>query len=116
MVLATIILSALLAVAFLGSGAVKLAGAKQSVQIRDQLRVSPRLWRVIGALEVAAAVGLAVGLAAPAFGVAAAVGLSLLLVGAIAAHARVGDLIHAGPAALLLMLAVATVVVRIASA
>ena len=115
MFLATIILSALLAVAFLGSGSVKLAGAKQSLQIRDQLGVGVQLWRVIGALEVAAAVGLAVGLAVAALGVAAAVGLSLLMAGAIAAHARARDLIHATPAAILLILAVATIVVRIAS-
>ena len=49
--LAVIILSAFVAVACLGSGAVKIAGAKQSLQIRDQLGVSATLWRVIGVLE-----------------------------------------------------------------
>ena len=54
---ATVVLSLLLAAAFLGSGAAKLAGAKQSVEIRDRLGLTARLWRCIGILEVAAAVG-----------------------------------------------------------
>jgi DoxX-like family len=48
-------------------------------------------------------------------GIAAAVGLALLMVGGIVAHARAQDLRNAGPAALLLVLAVATVVLRVAS-
>ena len=56
---ATVVLSLLLAAACLGSGAAKLAGAKQSVEIRDRLGLAARLWRGIGILEVAAAVGLA---------------------------------------------------------
>jgi uncharacterized membrane protein YphA (DoxX/SURF4 family) len=115
MYVATIFLSALLAVAFLGSGGLKLAGAKQSLQMRDQLRVGAQLWRVVGALEVAGALGLAVGLFVPVLGIAAAVGLALLMVGGIGAHARAQDLRNAGPAALLLVLAVVTVIVRVAS-
>jgi uncharacterized membrane protein YphA (DoxX/SURF4 family) len=115
MYVATIVLSALLAVAFLGSGGLKLIGAKQSLQMRDQLRVGAQLWRLIGALEVAGALGLAVGLVVPVLGIAAAVGLALLMVGGIGAHARTQDLRNAGPATLLLVLAVATVIVRVAS-
>jgi uncharacterized membrane protein YphA (DoxX/SURF4 family) len=114
--LAIIVLTAFLAVAFLGSGAVKLAGAKRSLQIRDQLGVSAALWRVIGALEIAGAAGLAIGLVLPMLGVAAAAGLSLLMVGAIAAHARARDLSHSAPAAVLLAVAIATVVVRLLTA
>ena len=110
-----IVLSALLAVAFLGSGGLKLVGAKQSLTMRDQLRVGAQLWRVVGALEVAGALGLAVGLFVPALGIAAAVGLALLMIGGIGAHARAQDLRNAGPAALLAVLAVTTVVVRVAS-
>jgi uncharacterized membrane protein YphA (DoxX/SURF4 family) len=115
MSIAIIVLSALLAVAFLGSGGLKLVGAKQSLQMRDQLHVGAQLWRVVGALEVAGALGLAVGFVVPAVGIAAAVGLALLMAGGIVAHARAQDLRNAGPAALLLVLAVATVVVRVAS-
>src|SRR5258705_9632998 len=115
MSIAIIVLSALLAIAFLSSGGLKLVGAKQSLQMRDQLHVGAKLWRVVGALEVAGALGLAAGLVVPVLGLAAAVGLALLMVGGIAAHARAQDIRNAGPAALLLVLAVATVVVRVAS-
>jgi hypothetical protein len=83
--------------------------------MRDQLRVGAQPWRVVGALEVAGALGLAVGLFVPALGVAAAAGLALLMIGGIGAHARAQDLRNAGPAALLLVLAVATVVLRVAT-
>jgi uncharacterized membrane protein YphA (DoxX/SURF4 family) len=115
MSIATIVLSALLAVAFLGSGALKLVGAKQSLQMRDQLHVGAQLWRVVGALEVAGALGLAAGLVVPVLGLAAAVGLALLMVGGIAAHARAQDIRNAGPAALLLVLAVVTAGLLVAS-
>jgi uncharacterized membrane protein YphA (DoxX/SURF4 family) len=106
--IATIVLSVLLAVAFLGSGGLKVVGAKQSLTMRDQLRVGAQLWRVVGALEVAGGLGLVVGLVVPLLGIAAAVGLALLMVGGIGAHARAQDLRNAGPAALLLVLAVVT--------
>jgi uncharacterized membrane protein YphA (DoxX/SURF4 family) len=116
MFVATAILSVLLALAFLGAGAIKLIGTKQSLEMREQLRVAPNLWRVIGGLEVAAAAGLCIGLAMPALGVAAAAGLCLLMVGAVAAHARASDLPNAAPAAVLLLLSAATIAVRLASA
>ena len=106
--IATIVLSALLAVAFLGSGGLKIAGAKQSLEMRDQLRVGAQLWRVVGALEVAGGLGLAIGFVVPVLGIAAAVGLALLMVGGIASHARADDLRNAGPAALLLVLSAVT--------
>src|ERR1700675_4923702 len=96
-----IVLSALLAVAFLGAGGLKLIGAKQSLQMRDQLRVGAQLWRVVGALEVAGAVGLAAGFVVPVLGIAAAVGLALLMVGGIVAHPADQDLRNPRPAALL---------------
>jgi len=73
--IATIVLSVLLAAAFLGSGAAKLAAAKQSIEIRDRLGVAAGLWRAVGILELAAAAGLAAGFAVPVLGIAAAVGL-----------------------------------------
>jgi hypothetical protein len=113
--IATIVLSVLLAAAFLGSGAGKLAAAKQSIEIRDRLGVAPGLWRGIGILEIAAAVGLAAGLAVPALGIAAAAGLTLLLIAAIGTHARSHDLSHAAPAVALLLLTVAAAITRFAS-
>jgi hypothetical protein len=115
MFIATIVLSALLAVTFLGAGIPKVIGAKQSLQMRDQVRAGADLWRVVGALEIAAAVGLAAGIALPVLGIAAAVGLALLMIGGIAAHVRVDDLKGAAPAAILVVVAVATAVVRFLS-
>jgi uncharacterized membrane protein YphA (DoxX/SURF4 family) len=110
--LAATILSVVLAVGFLGAGAIKLIGNKTSLEMRDRVNVGAQLWRVIGALEVAGAVGLLVGLAVPALGIAAAVGLSLLLIGAVGAHLRANDARNAPPAVLLLLLALALVVFR----
>ena len=65
MLIANIALSALLAVTFLGSGVPKILGAKKSLQMRDQLRVGPDLWRVVGGLEIAAAAGWSRGWRCP---------------------------------------------------
>jgi DoxX-like family len=58
MAIATISLSALLAVAFLGPGGLKVARAKRSLQLRDHLHIGSGLWPLIGALELAGAAGL----------------------------------------------------------
>jgi hypothetical protein len=113
--IATIVLSALLAVAVVGSGAAKLAGAKQSIEIRYRLGVAAGLWRGIGVVEVVAAVGLAAGLAVPVLGIAAVVGLVLLLIGAIGAHARSHDLSNAIPAVGVLLLTIAAALTRLTS-
>jgi hypothetical protein len=44
MAIATISLSALLAVAFLGPGGLKVARASRSLQLRDQLHIGSGLW------------------------------------------------------------------------
>lgn len=111
--IAATVLSVVLAVGFLGAGAIKLTGNKTSLEMRDRVNVGAQLWRVIGALEVAGAVGLLVGLAVPALGIAAAVGLSLLLIGAVGAHLRANDARNAAPAAVLLLLAVALIVIQV---
>jgi hypothetical protein len=113
--IATIVPSVLVAAAVLGSGAAKLNGAKQSIAIRDRLGVAAGLWRAVGVLEVVAAGGLAAGLAVPVLGIAAAVGLVLLLIGAIGAHARSHDLSNAVPAVGLLLLSIAAAITRVAS-
>lgn len=110
---AIIVVSVLLAPPFLISGGLKVAGAKPSLQIRDELHVAAGLWVLIGVLELAGAAGLLVGLWVPAIGVAAAVGLALLMAGAIGAHLRASDARNVGPAALLLVLAVAVAILDI---
>ena len=101
-------LSVLVALLFLGTGAIKVFGVPYSVQIRDRLGVPPTLWRVIGLLEWAGALGLLVGLAVPMLGVAAAAGLSVLMLGAVASRLRVYDTARniAGDLAVLALVAV----------
>jgi len=85
-----IVPSGLLAAALSASLVRKARRAPSSVELRDRLAVPPRLWSGIGALEGCAAVGLLVGLVRPAVGSAAAVGVALLMLGAIVAHLRAG--------------------------
>ena len=76
----------------------------------------PRSWiTVLGSLNAATAIGLLLGLVgAPLVGTAAAIGLVLYFVGAIITHLRARD--HSiGPAAAFLLLAVAALVLRLAS-
>ncbi|GAA3169065.1 DoxX family protein [Nonomuraea salmonea] len=94
MLLAANILSALVALVFL------LAGA-QKVLLRDpvtanllRLGVGSTMTRSIGTLEIAGALGLAVGLWFKPLAVAAAAGLTLLLIGAVGFHLRARDFTH----------------------
>lgn len=115
MSLAVAIIDILLAIGFLAAGSIKVIGIKTSIQMRDHVAVAAPLWRVIGALELAAAAGLVAGLFIPALGVAAAIGLSLLLAGAVVAHLRVDDAGGASPALAMLVLAIVFIVIRIAA-
>lgn len=112
-VLVTVIVTVLLALLFTFTGAIKLLSARQSLAIRDHLGVSPTLWRVIGVLELAGVGGVLVGLAWRPIGIAAAIGLALLSVGAIAFHVRASDgFTKTAPAVLGILLAVATAIVQ----
>ncbi|GAA4201437.1 hypothetical protein GCM10022220_07460 [Actinocatenispora rupis] len=91
MFVATVVLSVLLAVAFLATGAAKLAGLRPMRDNAAHLGFPYPAWRGIGVLEVAAAAGLLVGLAWAPLGVAAAVGLVLLMLGAAVLHLRHRD-------------------------
>ena len=85
---ATVIVTALLAVLFTFSASIKLLGVQKSLEIRDHLGVKPLQWRLIGACELAGVAGALVGLIWSPIGVAAAFGLALLSIGAIAFHVR----------------------------
>ena len=75
----------------------------------------PESWMTtLGVLKAAGALGLLVGIVVPLIGTAAAVCLILFFVGAIIAHLRRRDY-SLGPAILFLLLAVAAVVLRLAS-
>ncbi|MGB6207750.1 DoxX family protein [Mycobacterium sp.] len=111
--IAEAIVTALLAALFAFAGLIKLFGVRQSLAIRDHLGVKPAQWRVIGLLELAGVTGVLVGLAWAPIGVAAAIGLCLLALGAIVFHGRASDsATDTAPAVIGLGLAVATVILQ----
>jgi DoxX-like protein len=110
---ATVIVTVLLAVLFTFSASIKLLGVPRSLAIRDHLGVKPFQWRGIGGLELAGVAGVLVGLLWSPIGIAAAIGLALLSVGAIAFHVRASDgAADTAPAVIGLALAVATAVLH----
>lgn len=75
----------------------------------------PESWMTtLGILKAAGALGLLVGIRVPVIGVAAALGLILFFAGAIITHLRGRDY-SLGPAIVFLLLAVAALVMRLAS-
>jgi DoxX-like protein len=112
--IAVIVLSILLAVAFLGAGGSKLAGVKSMRESAEHLGFSFPAYRGIGALEVAGAAGLLIGLAWAPLGVAAAAGLTLLMIGAVTFHLRAKDSAsHYSAPAVLAVLSLVALVLRI---
>ena len=76
--------------------------------------VSESWLTILGILKAAGAIGLLVGIGVPPIGTAAAVGLVMFFVAAIITHLRVRDYSF-GLAAVFLLLAVAVLVLRLAS-
>jgi hypothetical protein len=75
----------------------------------------PESWiTMLGILKAAGALGLLVGIGIPLIGVAAAIGLILFFIGAIINHLRARDYSF-GLAVVFLLLAVAALVLRLAS-
>ncbi|WP_377267204.1 DoxX family protein [Peterkaempfera sp. SMS 1(5)a] len=117
MFIATAALSVLLALAFAGGGSGKVSGNPKLLEGAAHLGYSAEAYRRIGALELAGAAGLLIGLWWAPLGVAAGVGLVLLMGGAAISHARAKDAAAAiAPSVALGILAVVTVVLRIATA
>src|SRR4051794_21961136 len=113
----TIILAVLLALGFAASGMQKLTGAKMMVDGAAHLGIPYSRYRLIGVLEILAAIALIIGLWVAPLGIAAGVGLVLLMLGAVIFHIRAGDKIKEfGPALLLGVLALLEVIFRAASA
>ena len=111
--IATVVVTGLLAAMFAFAGLIKVVGVRQSLAIRDHLGVDPLQWRLIGALELAGVAGVLVGLKWPPIGVAAAIGLALLVLGAIVFHVRASDsAADTAPAVISLGLAVATAILQ----
>ena len=89
--IARIILSIILGLMELVVGGGKVLDLAFSRGNRDALNVHPVFWRVTGVLEVAATVGLIWGIWFVPFGLAAAIGLALLMIGAFIVRLRTGD-------------------------
>jgi hypothetical protein len=110
---ATVVATILVAALFTFAASIKLLGVPQSLAIRDRLGVKPMQWRLIGVCELAGVAGALVGLIWAPIGVAAAIGLTLLSIGAIAFHLRASDGAKDMSAAVIgLALAVATAVLH----
>lgn len=88
MEIAATVLSIVVAVLYLVAGGSKLAGQARQVETAQQLGIAFARYRLIGIPELAASIGLIVGLWVPGIGAAAAIGLALLMVGATVVRAR----------------------------
>ena len=87
----TSILAGILVVAFAPVGTAKLAAGPAMRAKAEHVGFSVTAYRRIGLLEVLGVGGLLVGAFVPLIGALAAVGLLLLLGGAVVAHVRGGD-------------------------
>jgi hypothetical protein len=108
------VLSGLLTFVFGSASIAKLLRQKQHVNTAAKLRIPWERYRWIGVPEAAAAIGLLIGYASTPFGVAAGIGLAVLMAGALFFRLRIHD--TAGYLlgdAVLLGLAAATAVLRL---
>jgi hypothetical protein len=109
-----VILSFLLAPILTFLGIAKVIRHPMMVENARHLGFSARGFQLVGALELAGAAGMIVGLFWTPLGIAAMVGLVLLLTGGAIAHARVGDrLPRIAPAAVCAVLSGATLVLLV---
>lgn len=113
MEIARVILSVVMGLLLLVTGGGKVLDLAFSRGNRDALKVHPLFWRVTGALEVAATVGLIWGIWFVPFGLAAAIGVVLLMLGAIGFRIRTGDkkVIGQSVADIVLLLLAAAIIV-----
>ena len=99
------------------SASLKLRQHETSVRIINGVVGVPlRVFPVLAGLEIAGAIGVVAGLWLAPLGIAAAAGVVLYFVGAIAAHVRVGDVKGVASPLVMLALAVVVLVLRIATA
>ena len=108
-------LSLILAAACMLPAAAKLTGHPRMRASAAHFGIAWQRYRLIGVAELAAAAGVLVGLVWPPVGLLAAVGLAVLLVGAILTHVRSGDSgRELGPALLILAIDALYLVVAVA--
>jgi len=80
--------------------------------IHEVVGVPLRFFPFLAACEFAGAIGLLVGILWPPVGLAASTGLVLYFLGALIAHVRVGDFKGLGPAAFMLFISAACLLLR----
>ena len=100
-------LAGTLAVFFTAMGTAKIRAVPAMRERAAHVGMSTDAYRKIGALEVAGAAGVLVGLAEPRIGGLAGAGLLALLGGALVAHRRAGDKLREAAPALVSAVAVA---------
>ena len=86
-----IVLAVLVAVFFFLSGTASVLALAPMRERAAHTGFSVTAYRGIGALQIAGAAGVLLGLAVPVLGALAGTGLLLLLVGAVITHVRVHD-------------------------
>jgi len=118
MFIAAVVVSVGLAIALTGSAYLKLVKDPQIIKgIVETVGVpEERLW-MLAVLELAGAVGLLIGLAWAPLGIAAAIGVILYFIGALIGHVRAHDTGPGSitPPAVILLVAVAALVLRVAT-
>ena len=114
MALTADLLSGVLIFVFGSAAVAKLLRQKQQVLTAEKLQIPWERYRWIGAPEAAASVGLLIGYLSAPFAAAAAIGLVLLMAGALVFRLRIHDALGflLGDA-VLLGVAVATTVLRL---
>ena len=95
MFLVAVVSGALTALLFLSASLLKLTDQPQAREGQAKFGISATNYKRIGLLELLGVVGVLAGLAVPALGVAAGIGLSVVAVGALVNHLRVNDLLPA---------------------
>jgi len=119
MFIVAVVVSILLAAGLSGSAGAKLTKDPRIIEtlVRTVGVPEDRLW-MLAALELAGAAGLIIGLFWAPLGIAAAIGVILYFIGAVAGHLRVGDtaIPAIAPAAVMLVTAVIALVLRSATA
>ena len=86
-----VIATLLTAVIFAPAGLTKATDHPKMRDDRARFSITEQQWKLLGALEVLGAIGVLVGLAVGAIGIAAAAGLAVVSLGAVATHVRAGD-------------------------
>lgn len=113
--IASVVLSVLVAALLAASGIMKAVNSQSAQRSAEHLGVSQQLSRLIGAAEIAAAVGLLVGLAVRPLAITTAAAVCLLMAGAIAYHVKAQDKIVAlVPAVLTAAAAIAIIELTVA--